>query len=127
MSHQAVAPSKDQYLYVLVRSDLSAGMQLAQACHGVAEFARDHPTEFASWMETSNYIVVLQVADEVELLNWCDRLSGWCAPFAEMADVAYSLVHEPDISEHTALVIAPSRYWPEFSHLPLAGREVAMV
>lgn len=93
-------------------------MQLAQACHGIAEFARDHADEFMAWITSSNYICVLQVPDEDSLREHSRDL------FA--CDVPFSLVYEPDIEAFTALVIAPSEYHSRLSSLPLAGREVHM-
>lgn len=89
---------------------------MAQACHGMAEFARDHRDEFMAWITGSNYIVCLQVEDEAALLSHAEALS----------DLPFNLVYEPDISEHTAIVIAPGPYHTKVSHLPLAGKELAM-
>jgi hypothetical protein len=112
---------------VLVRSDLSPGLQLAQACHGMAEFARDHPEEHRKWLAESNYIVVLQVANEERLLDHADILTGWCGPhLADFFGIPFTLVHEPDINEHTAIVIAPGKYHTRLANLPLAGKELAM-
>jgi hypothetical protein len=121
LSHQALAepPPKSQYLYVLVRSDLPPGLQIAQACHGAFEFAAAHPLVMRTWLESSNYLVVLGVPDEETLLAYAD------AVWKEQLD--FCLVHEPDISEHTALVIAPSEFWKHMAHLPLALKEPAMI
>jgi peptidyl-tRNA hydrolase len=119
MSHPADAPSKDQYLYVLVRSDLSPGLQLAQASHGVAEFALAWPGVSREWIRHSNYIVVLAVPDQDTLLEWADLVYDDGHP--------YLLVFEPDIDQHTALVIGPGPYHARLSSLPLAGKEAAMV
>jgi hypothetical protein len=102
-----------------VRSDLPPGLQIAQACHGIAEFARDHRREYAVWIHESNYICVLAVPDESTLLDHAARLTE--------AQLKHSLVYEPDIEQHTAMVIAPGAYWSQLSQLPLAGREVATV
>jgi hypothetical protein len=102
-------------------------MQLAQTGHGMAEFARDHPAEFTAWMATSNYICILQVPGEDELLEHADVLTGWCGPhLSEFDGIPFSLVYEPDIGEHTAIVIAPGAYHSRLSSLPLAGREVSL-
>lgn len=104
---------------MLVRSDLPAGLQLAQACHGAAEWAMAHPELAREWYTHSNYIVVLAVPDEDPLLEWADRVFRDEHP--------YLLVYEPDIEQHTALVISPGPYWQQLSSLPLAGREAATV
>lgn len=89
-------------------------MQAAQVAHAAAEFAVKHPDLARSWHETSNYIVVLACDNEDDLLDHADRLHADEHP--------YVLIYEPDISEHTALAIAPGEHWRHLSHLPLAGR-----
>lgn len=94
-------------------------MQLAQAIHAAVEYTLAHPDEVRS---TPN-VVVLAVENEEELLSWADRLSGCSAQ--QRADKPYALFFEPDIDEHTALAcVSDGR---EFSHLPLAGRQVMKV
>lgn len=56
-------------LYVLVRGDLPAGLQLAQACHVARLFTKEHPD--VELLEDEN-LVALSVATEEELL----RLGG---------------------------------------------------
>lgn len=114
MSHQAVAPSKSQYLYVLVRQDIPPGLQLAQVGHATAEWALYHQRQAEQWMRDSNYIAVLGVADEAELLRWAE----------ELPDDEIHLVFEPDIAGHTALVVSPGEHWRKLSELPCAGKEV---
>ena len=110
-----------------MRDDLSPGLQIAQVAHGMAEFCRNHPEPAAAWINGSNYIAVLAVPDEQTLLDHHDVLVGWCGPhLADFNGIPHTLVHEPDIGEHTALVIAPSNYYKRLSNLPCALREPAM-
>lgn len=36
-------------LYIIVRGDLPAGAQCAQACHAISTFAAEHPEVHLSW------------------------------------------------------------------------------
>lgn len=106
-------------MYVLVRSDLDPGLQLAQAVHAAVEYTLEHPDDVRA---TPN-VVVLSVPDEDTLLEWADVLSGFCSSHLQSVK-PYSLFFEPDINSHTALCcISDGR---EFASLPLAGR-IAMV
>jgi hypothetical protein len=105
--------SNPNKLYVLVRQDLSPGLQLAQAVHAAVEYTLAHPDEVA---KTPN-VVVLSVRGEDELLDWADLMCGWCSD--PLPTKPYALFFEPDISSHTALAcISDGR---EFASLPLAG------
>lgn len=75
-----------------------------------------NPDIAEQWMESSNYIAVLGVADEAELLRWSD----------ELRDVTTHLVYEPDVESYTVLVVSPSEHWRRLSELPAAGKEVAV-
>lgn len=69
-------------LYVVVRSDLPQGLQLAQACHAAREFTLRRPTE-----DVGENLVVLH-ATPGELACLVARADGLCStvPF-----------HEPDL------------------------------
>lgn len=104
-------------LYVVVRSDLPAGAQCAQACHGLRAFVAAHPEEDKRWYEQSNNLVILEVADESALEQLADRCSA--------ADVSCSRFHEPDFKDSlTAVAVAPCG-WRLVSSLPLALRSAA--
>lgn len=102
-------------MYVLVRSDLSPGLQIAQACHAVAEFSLEHPAEFHEWAEEGRNIVVLDGGDKAEFERWLTvtnrrPLCAWWA--------------EPDVgNEITAIAALGSQWTPTFANLPLAGRQ----
>jgi len=76
-------------LYVLVRSDLTPGMKLAQSCHAMAAFAADHPSVTALWHTEGNNLVCLEVANEQDLLDLAER--------ARAIGALTSLFTEPDL------------------------------
>ena len=87
-------------LYVVVRNDLLPGEQLAQAIHAKDEFAMKYPEINRAWWEQTNYICVLQVADETTLTELESR--------ATAANIKYAYFCEPDYDhEMTALVFEP--------------------
>lgn len=99
-------------LFVIVRSDLAPGAMLAQACHGMRAFAAAHPEIDAAWYRDSNNLVVLEVANEAELVKLCDR--------AAAAGVEHASFREPDYGDAmTAITLAPWG-WRLVSSLPLA-------
>lgn len=51
-------------LYVVVRADLSPGLQIAQACHACRAFQAEYRDLEESWYTTSNTIAVLSVPSE---------------------------------------------------------------
>lgn len=51
-------------LYVIVRADLSPGLQIAQAAHAARAFHAEHPALEAAWYAASNTLAVLSVQDE---------------------------------------------------------------
>ena len=88
-------------MYVVVRADLPAGAQCAQACHGLMAFAMQYPITAQYWYRKSNNLVVLQVPNEACLKNIALRASD------EGFD--YSVFHEPDFDDTiTAIAIEPA-------------------
>ena len=86
-------------LYIGVRSDLPPGLQLAQACHALREFAAAHPALDAAWHAGANNLVVLWLRNEAELEEYARRLAAASVPLAEF--------REPDLGgERTALAFA---------------------
>ena|SRR5688572_14311747 len=76
-------------LYIVVRADLKPGLQLAQACHALREFAARHPDLDTAWYRGSNNLVVLQVANEVALKGLMETVlsetpNTCCADFREI-------------------------------------------
>jgi peptidyl-tRNA hydrolase len=88
----------DAKLYIVVRSDLSPGLQAAQACHGLRLFVEEHKVEDRKWYENSNNLVLLQVPNEAELIALKNKANG----------IPASLFREPDVNnEATALALGP--------------------
>ena len=54
-------------LVTVTRKDLSAGYQLVQSGHAIAEFIQHFPDKFAEWKQQSNYLISLSVDDEERL------------------------------------------------------------
>lgn len=101
-------------LYVIVRGDLPAGAQCAQACHALRAFVGEHPATDAAWHEGNNNLVVLSCRNEAELLQLQAR--------ARELDAPTSVFQEPDFDmEHTALAVAGTTSVQRMlSQLPLA-------
>jgi hypothetical protein len=96
-----VSQPRNPAMYVLVRSDLGPGYQIAQAGHAIAYLSAEdalrlyqHPT-----------MIVLNVKDEAELLSY--------------ANTQGFLFREPDLDEQ-ATAFAVYSTGEEFSQLPLA-------
>lgn len=97
-------------MYVLVRRDLTPGLQTAQVAHASIALALREP---AKTQATSN-VVVLSVADESELLYYATLIDGHGG----------HAFFEPDVDGFTAFAaVSDGR---AFSSLPLAGAAYAM-
>lgn len=96
-------------LYVAVRNDLPPGLQVAQACHALREFAHRFPELDRDWFESSNNLVVVQVPSLQDLQELVRSAEEPVAPF-----------HEPDLGgELTAATFVSGRL---LGSLPLALR-----
>jgi peptidyl-tRNA hydrolase len=92
--------SKIDRLYIVVRDDLDAGAQIAQACHALRLFHEEHPEVDASWYSSSNTLVVLSVEDEYALLTLSVE--------AARKGLRFSIFQEPDLGDQsTAMVLEP--------------------
>ncbi len=107
-------------LYVVVRTDLPMGAQLAQLGHAVAGFAVRFPNHTEAWHEGPNNIVVLEAADESALIDIIDKLGRRPA----CADAKRCVVQEPDLADAiTAVAIEGTPAVAKaLSSLPLAHR-----
>lgn len=101
-----------QKLYVIVRGDLPAGLQVAQACHALRAFGDEHPEEERSWHEGSNNLVVLQVPTRDALLRLEVNLAT--------AGVPISRFEEDDLGGEITAVAAGPEAKPHLRHLELA-------
>ncbi len=104
---------------MIVRADLSPGLQLAQSGHALVQLCMERPGVATLWYERSNNLVVLQVPSEVELMAWATALRS--------AGCGVEVFREPDLDgAATAVAIVPC---PQVSYLlsglPLAGRVMA--
>jgi len=88
-------------MYVIVREDLSPGLRAAQAGHAIAEMCLHQPEVAWAWHQEGNYLIVLGVPNEAELLEWFYKAKSW--------DVPHSMFREPDLANKaTALTCLPS-------------------
>lgn len=103
-----------QKLYVIVRSDLAPGAQLAQSNHAVAEFAVAHHELFRDWAANQRNIVCLNIPNEAalaDLLLLAQAKSIPCASF-----------REPDFDGELTAIALGSGADKIVSSLPLALR-----
>lgn len=97
-----------------MRSDISPGRQIAQACHGVRQFTEEHAAIDNAWFEKSNYIAVLNARNEDELLRILEK--------AREREIPFSTFIEPDLDNMiTCIALAPGKESRRIcSSLPLA-------
>lgn len=105
-------------LYVIVRNDISAGLQLSQSCHAAIQFQYEHQEISIEWHTNSNYIVILAAKDEQDLLRLLEK--------SRKLGLKSSVFVEPDFgNEVTAIAFEPSELTQKMcSNLPLALRPV---
>ncbi|ACH62087.1 hypothetical protein MYRNA_84 [Mycobacterium phage Myrna] len=91
--------SNPDKLYIAVRADIAPGLQTAQACHAAFQFYHEHPELTREWIRTSNFIVIVNVENEEQLIT--------LATDARLGEgLAVSMVNEPDLGdEYTAIAI----------------------
>ena len=113
-------PSEDRAdkLYLVTHSQLSAGYQIAQVAHVVAEFINQHPTLANQWHSISNSIIVLEAKNARELSELQEK--------AIERGLKVTAFREPDIGDEiTALAFEPSEDTRKFlSNLPCAGKKL---
>jgi len=100
-------------LFVVIRSDLAPGLQLAQSGHAIVAFQHSYPRIFEDWRDGSNNLVILSAEDEARLTALADHLTS--------KGVAVARFHEPDLGDQmTAISVGPAGR-RLLSSLPLAG------
>jgi len=117
--HCAVASiRKGDKLYLVTRRDISPGYQAVQSCHAIRQFTAEHCERDAEWFANSNYLALLSVVDEVELMRLIVA--------AKDLGLRWSAFREPDICGGiTAIAIEPHLKTAELcKELPLALREL---
>lgn len=105
-------------LYLVTRRDIAPGYQAVQSCHAMRQFTQDHPDRDAEWFKNSNYLALLSVADEAELMRLIVA--------AKDHGLRWSAFREPDVGgQITAIAIEPSKVTVELcKNLPLALKEI---
>jgi len=104
-------------LFVVVRSDLAPGLQLAQSGHAIVAFQHRYPRIYEDWYTGSNNLVCLSARSKEELARLAYDLTCIGVDVAQFC--------EPDLGDElTAISVGPAgqRY---LSHLPLALRQAA--
>lgn len=100
-------------IYVIVRSDISPGLQIAQSCHAIESFHRKHPDLAATWEN----IVCLQVPSKEELARLAFQ--------ATTSKLALSLFREPDLNDEPTAIALEEGAKKLVSMLPLALKRAA--
>jgi peptidyl-tRNA hydrolase len=104
-------------LYVIVRSDIAPGLQIAQSGHALVAFQHEHAAVYEQWHRESNNLVCLAAASKEELAKLAYDLHNKAVPVA--------LFREPDLGDElTAIAVGPAG-GRALSNLPLALRRQA--
>ncbi len=91
----------NEKLRIIVRSDISFGLGVAQACHAARQFAEEHPEIEHEWFTTSNHIAVVGSGSEIAFHSLLHKLN--------CSKLKFSVFYEPDIDGiPTAIAIEPS-------------------
>lgn len=103
-------------MYVITRADLAPGYQAVQSLHALRQFVAEHPDIDKIWFEKSNYLGLLSVANEIELISLIEE--------ASKKDIRFAIFREPDINDQiTAIALEPGPKSKKLcSHLDLALR-----
>jgi len=88
-------------LCLIVRADLSPGLQASQAVHAAQAFQATHPALCAAWMADSNTLAILAVPDVAALQRTLER--------AQDAGVPHAAFRDDDLTVPlTAIALAPA-------------------
>ena len=107
----------NQKLIVITRRDLSPGYQAVQALHAGIDFQHQYPQVSKQWQSMSNYLVLLSVNNERELVILINKFSEH--------KLNVTIFKEPDIdNEITSIAVEPCELSKKLtSNLPLALKE----
>jgi peptidyl-tRNA hydrolase len=87
-------------LYIVVRSDLKPGQQLAQSVHAMRQFTEEWPQLDRRWFDMSNTVVILGAKDEPALEELLLKAKDY--------GLATSEFREPDLDlSLTAITLQP--------------------
>jgi peptidyl-tRNA hydrolase len=103
-------------MYLVVRSDLTPGEQLAQTTHAVFRFASRFPGTTDCWLDNSECLVILGIENEEKLLALWQE--------AERQGIECIGFREPDMDNQlTAICLEPDHRTKKLcQHLKLALR-----
>ena len=98
---------------------MSLGYQATMACHAAIDFQHEYPAESTEWHNSSNYLAILTVKDEQELIDLMVKVS--------LRSIKYTIFREPDLNNQiTAVALEASNETRKVtSSLPLLGKEVS--
>ncbi len=108
-------------LIVITRRDLHPGYQAVQSAHAAVDFQHQYPDISKKWNKESNYLIILSVENEEQLLLFLEKV--------KYRDIKYTEFREPDIDNQlTAIAIEPGENSRKLtSKLPLALKEYEKV
>jgi hypothetical protein len=105
-------------LYLITRRDIPPGYQAVQSCHAIRQFTEEHPERDGEWFKSSNYLALLSVESEVDLMRLIVSASD--------LGLRWSAFREPDVGGRiTAIAIEPHQKTADLCRsLPLALKEL---
>lgn len=93
--------NQNSKLIIITRSDLEPGAQAVQSSHSAIQFIYDHPEIAKQWYNVSNYLVLLSVKNQKELLDLVDIFN--------QRGIHISKFYEPDLGDElTSIAIEPT-------------------
>lgn len=106
-------------LTLVTRRDISPGYQAVQSCHAIRQFTADHPEIDGEWFKSSNFLALLSVENEIELMRLLVAASD--------AGIKSAIWREEDVGGAiTAIALEPSASTVQLCKgLPLALKELA--
>lgn len=93
----------------------------SQIVHAAIDFQHEHPDVAINWHTNSNYVALLTVADEQELISLITK--------AILKGIKHTIFREPDLGNRiTAVAFEPSEASRKLlSSSPLFGKELQSV
>ena len=106
---------------MVTRRDLPFGVQTTQGAHAAIDFQHEYPIEAQEWHKHSNYLALLTVSDEAELIKLITK--------AILTGIKHTTFREPDLNNQiTAVAFEASEAARKLtSSCPLLGKEVSYV
>jgi peptidyl-tRNA hydrolase len=98
---------------------LPIGVACTQAAHAAIDFQHENVAESLEWHKSSNYLAILTVKDEQELIDLMVKVS--------LRGIKYTIFREPDLENQiTAVALEATNASKKVtSSLPLLGKEVS--